>query len=418
MGLFISETEVAQLKKLSKKKIIPIIIIAIALVVLVVVFAFNNKGKTENKAEKKYLAIDKALSKQEAVLDNKYDNFVLPDSVQKVDTDNLYIITYDAPDVFTQQHKENFVKLMNNFSGKSFSEEDITDDFDLYIYDDDYIGVYTNLHSFDVTKKSSATARISNATGKEEVWHIDKVDMNASYDIGGEQYKVSEVVSDAEKFINENIKGILKPDEGLMLNYIQVCETYGEKEIIVKDENGQDIIYDPLIGIELEEHQKPEETNYFNLIYSLTIDGVPVDYDFGFTDLNEDGYMRGCFLVVTISKKGEIGGVRLSCYFDSTNKEVIDDEILTFESALNMASQHLADYKGYNIVEAGLRYCCPTNFGELKITYRPMWRMVLELYEFGYNGPNILQICVDAVTGEIYFCDNYEGIIKNPTDKD
>lgn len=398
--------------KILKKKStsIALIIVIVVILVAVVLFIFGSGSGKKNKNG--YLSLDEALAAQNDVLDNEYDNFILPDSVQEVDVQNLYMIHDDQTEiVMTQQHKEDFLKLMNSFSGKNYDLSQIIHDFDLRIADDDFIGVYTELKSFDITRTSCAIARINNATGNEMIINADNADFDSAYSIGGEDYKISEAVDIADKYIKENILSSLKSDEGFKLSYIQVCETYGEEGIYIKDEEGLDILYDVMAGIEIDESKLPEKTNFYNLIYSLTVDGVPVDNNGGFTPDNTNGFLRGSYFTVTVSKKGEIGAIKLSRYFDSTEKEAIEGKIISLESALEKASEYLAGYKKYEVSQIGMSYCCHTLFGEEDITYRPMWNIVLELKKFGYNGPQLIQICVDAVSGDIYLNDSFSGIL-------
>ena len=405
------------MKKLNKRIVVPITVIIAALVVLVAgFFIFKNKigSNTSGKREIEYLSVDEALQKQSNALENKYDNLTLPKSIETIDGNKLYIITSKLSDSVTQENKEDFVMLMGDFTGKSYEVSQIDDEFKVQmdLYDDEYIGSYTSLGSFDLTKKTTATARITNRTGQETVINANNADLNASYNIGGEEYNLSEALELSDKFLDEKISKYLKGDESYMLNYIQVCETYGEKEIHYTDQIGNDYIYDAQMDNTVPEGVAlPEKTNYYCFIYALTVDGVPVSVNTDFSDENEKGYMRGSYLAVTISKKGEVGSVSLNRYFDSTNKEPVNQKIISLDSALWMASDYLAGYRKYEVSQSGLSYCCVTKYGEEEITYRPMWRIVLEEKAFGDNGPAMWEVCVDALNGNIYFSETNSGII-------
>lgn len=404
MGLFISETEVVQLKKLSKKKIIPIIIIAIALVVLVVVFGVSKNSKKQNK-ESKYKSLDKVIAEQEDVLKNEYDNLILPDKITVVKPDKLYEIYMDRDNALkdtSDEAKSKIYPLIREFTNGAMEESDVyVDEANSFRFSFDeeknknYIGVINANGVGDITSKEAMYVRANTTKHKETIFVKYGENTDVTYDIAGEQYSVKDAIAYCEKYLKE-------------INYYNYCpEGFELKPSYV-------VVYGTK-GSEKEPPADAKETHYYKVYFDMYLDGVPLN-DTGC--INEEKYFSYSAFMMQIDKKDNVGCIQRLAQIVPQKKTELEGKFITLESCLKNVSEWLSKGHKYEVKEIGMRYCSIEEIGFTEKIARPYWRIVLQEYEGDeVSAVHSRSVYVDVQTGDMYLFDSKNGEMLTP-DKD
>lgn len=111
------------MKKLNKKRTIMLAIIFVALVVLISMFFISKAFSKKFDYEK----LETVLAEQESVLENKYENLILPENINIVNPDKLYEI-YEDMNISNDGSDEAFDKMypfIRDFTNGYVKEEDV-----------------------------------------------------------------------------------------------------------------------------------------------------------------------------------------------------------------------------------------------------------------------------------------------------
>lgn len=387
------------MKKLNKKRTIMLAIIFVALVVLISMFfisnAFSKKFDYEN--------LETVLAEQESVLENKYENLILPENINIVNPDKLYEI-YENMNISNDGSDEAFDKMypfIRDFTNGYVKEDDvyIGDDNDFRFGDNDgkckdYIGSVNGDGICDVTSLDAMYVR-ANMTQHIETISVKNGDnTDVTYDIAGEQYSVKDAIAYCEKYLEE-------------INYENYCpETFELKPSYV-------VVYRTK-GPEPEPSEDAKETYYYAIYFDMYLYGIPLN-DSG--TINEEKFFSSCKFMMQIDKKDNVGCIQRTAQIDPQRVTELKGKFITLESCLENASEWLSKGYEYEVKEIGMRYCSILEIGFKQRTARPYWRIVLD-ESFGTEATPVVSTCVyvDVQTGDMYWFNSASGDMITPDD--
>ena len=388
------------MKKLTKKKMIPIIIIVVALVILVVIFSISKIFSKDFDYEK----LETILAEQEDVLKNEYDNLILPDKINVVKPDKLYEIYMNRDDALkdtSDEAKSKIYPFIRDFTNGYIKEDDVyVDDVNSFRFGDKiaddwdiYIGVVSPFGGGgDVTSQSAMFVRKNTTELKQTIFVKYGEDTDVTYDIAGEQYSVKDAIAYCEKYLKE-------------INYYNYCpEGFELKPSYV-------LVFGTM-GNELEVSADAKETHYYKVYFDMYLDGVPLN-DTGC--INEEKYFSYSAFMMQIDKKDNVGCIQRLAQIVPQKKTELEGKFITLESCLENVSEWLSKGHKYEVKEIGMRYCSIEEIGFKEKIARPYWRIVLQEYEGDeVSAVHSRSVYVDVQTGEMYLFDSKNGEMLTP----
>ena len=203
----------------------------------------------------------------------------------------------------------------------------------------------------------------------------DSID-GISYKVAEQDYPIDEAVSYAEEFMHDTLMKYLINDDAVKPEKVYVFD--------LKNDN---------------------KAYYISLRHY--IGDLPVSSS-GEGEMMQP-HMAGCELYLAVEEPGKIGKISNSRYFSVSDKQKID-KLITLESAIAHAESVLAPFEVYKVKKISLEYCaredsCGKQSG---YEYHPMW--CLTLWESDQHNPYFLEqrkiLYVDAVTGAVMLWDD------------
>ena len=390
----------------------------------------------ESKADSDLVfdTVENATKNAASVLGNKYQNIVLPESIDipaanraytmsasryadegAVDTEELLkefaqIYVGEEPEFIFPQGLETVEVAEASLKYKGIPPED----YDKYIdyealerekekeiYDPDKSLAGTSIGKFHLEMFSGGTFygykvsdwiyRLSNDYASY-VYDLRNDDIEGvSFKVAEEDYPLTDALRLAEDFVRNDLMPIMKNDTDVKARAIYVYENFG----IEGDENTRGY----------------SEGNYRYIItFDHIIDGLPLSKA-GSGQTREE-HMAGSDFTVTIAVPGEISEVGNKMYPYVREKQECE-KIITLESALAHAEKVLAPFETYNVKEISLEYCAVeegvTGYQpNTSFEYRPMWCLVVAKYPAHYwYQPELRRVLyIDALDGTVRLWDD------------
>ena len=384
----------------------------------------------ERKAESDLVfdTVENVTKNAASVLENKYQNIVLPDSIEILVTDKAYTLSAsrfdDNVDVTEQVKKltkvvcgeeplslhaygvdppERFLNTLKRAGEdvdeflKRWSEEN--DGADFYegfkdqkpLVDEKRCMIAEDPEKYRVEYWSSGTFSVENygemgtdlnAQSSSYAYDVRKDDLNVSYSVGGKDYSLADALSFAEEYVNEKLMPFLVNDDLVRADKIYVSES--------KDAQGQTLGY------------------YYTVTFLHIIDGIPIS-DCGEGQMTSP-HMVGTQFYITIALPDRAGLIGNGMYFAVLEKKPVE-KLITLSSALAKAEKTLAPYGVYNIKRVSLEYCAREEAVSANAVqedtfyeYHPMWCLTVTEEEQMENGAPSQRtvLYIDAVSGNIY----------------
>ncbi|MBR6872347.1 MAG: hypothetical protein IKN17_02435 [Ruminococcus sp.] len=324
-----------------------------------------------------------------------YGNLILPAGSITNSAEAVYTFEADWGDaVLTEKHRETLAQVLSDFTGKSVDKKELARDGSYgYRYSDDEVaGFIVSTGSFGVSRTDSGTAVLNNYAGTERVIHLDRGENTGiSYPVNGVSCSVDDAVADSEAYLQRlGIEKYLSPGERLSPKCVSVIKTYGsvprEDEEVIPD---------------------TQPTYCYRIYYSILKDGIPYTETGGIPSEDGKGFPYSSFFSTVITEKGKVGAVEFQAYITAGEKTQYNGELLSCKGALDRLSDYLAEYKEYQVPEVGAVYCAIAREGDGKLSYRPMWRVILEEYPEDANIQLLVNAAyIDMINGDIYVFDD------------
>lgn len=317
----------------------------------------------------------------------KHDNLAFKCVPEPIAAENVYDIkmTYGLN---TEAGKEDFerMKALN----KTVFDRDIPDSLiQVNYYSKDMVEAVDNDNCLNY-------GMLSHGSPSFELYNFDNDLIESVTDIVLESFSLDSYPKDAVKMIHggeftvdkaiEQADGILKKLEEI--NAFDKGETHKLSHIGVGDYQGKG--------------------NMIVVHYSQCRYGIPVE------DANVcTSQTRTSFFEVWFYGDNDPFVITNFCSGYETESSALDD-IIPLSGAEVLAADGLAPEMVYDVTDAELRYLCLWDINDLKevIEYHPVWCFTLEeLPEIWYGRYfERKMLYVDAVTGELYFCDPTMGL--------
>jgi len=172
---------------------------------------------------------------------------------------------------------------------------------------------------------------------------------------------------------------------------------------------------------------KTSEGNVINLFYRKKVCGVYLNSD-GLLNFDpKSDELRYSYFDISFIGDNDVYFIR-NTFSDILEKgEKVD--IMPYSEARQRVGNGLAKNMVYTVTEAGLRYTCIYKQLEKQQEYHPMWCFVLEDHNLEHRTYKEEQLMtdekvdssqyykrvtafVDAVTGDLYYCDPFDGVLS------
>ena len=376
-----------------------------------------------------YDTVENVTKNAASVLGNKYQNIVLPDSIDIPVTDKAFTMRAgrDVPVEDIENGKVDVAKGLEDFAmmfvgekpehvracglnipevDEYFSERlgfNFVRDPEAYAHqvqrfsprealESDGIGKY-NIEFYGSGTISAAKYTDDwnfRHTGEDAafVYDLEKDDISGiSYSVAGQDYLLSDAVSLAEDFVRGKLMPFLKNDDDVKALKIYVFEGFGD-----------------------EAYGFAEGNYYYYISFSHIIGGIPVSLSG--TGQAFSGHMVGTEFKIGIDIPGEITEVMNGMYPYVIEKKE-QKELITLESALAYAEYVLAPFEVYKVKNISLEYCAyeqgiNEDSYEPTYEYRPMW--CLTIVEYPQHKRWQLEykktLFIDAIDGTIRLWDD------------
>ena len=383
------------MKKKTVKAIM--IIIVIAFIILIGYMLIKHKNTKINTASVKEIS-----SQLKNYKFGEYDNLKFDCEVKNISFKNVYSSVEITP-YQTSSNKKEYEELKKKAAG--FINDVTSTDINTKYFDDDIIyreadldhciydsgDIYADYYAdgsfiLNDTRKLNISAGDELSQQETIIKKFKAYDDISSYNynIGGEEYKLSDAVKFADSFITDKLKKYLNNGDTPVLSDIAVINS--------NDFGG----------------------NAFILRYSHTIDGIYVDDSF-MSDLEND-FLRGTYLQIVICKKDHISMIQNMYYYSVLGSDAID-AIIPLTKSVELLSQALAPNTKYTVTECELKYVCITNYKDNNIYMHPMWTFVIDErssdeYEPGDDYFGKTTAYIDALTGEHFMFIPGQGLVK------
>ncbi len=398
-------------KKTRKFIIAAAIIVAVAAVVFVICFfIFRNR-----EPKLVYKTLDEVIAEAPDVLDKKYENIKLPDtlSIDNVPKE-LYTFTTRI-DVPIEETKKLMVDITNASNTFSITENDLNVDPNSGSMFYEYFNVFSEI-PFDESEYTDKMYYSRSGGGetfmlicpylvreaygyglREKYYKLGTDDISdVVYSVFGEQYTAQQAIDYADSVV-EKYKDYLLADDDK--------ETIKAKYLIIAKNDCQG------------EHK--DEYSYI-VRYAYYYDGVEISTDGAITYAEGTEFEYSPQMVdIVISKPDCLTLIdKYTTTYDMQCQKIDEDKFVTLESALDRASFILAPKFIQNITDVEIVYVARQDFTknprdkhlwetEPVISYRPMWRLKTNIDHSDQNYmPCGRDLYIDMVTGEIVLHDD------------
>ena len=393
------------------------------------------ESKPESRPESPLVfdTVENVTGNAASVLGKKYQNIVLPESIDIPVTDEAYIMTAGrfVPEADIKSGKVDVAKDLEDFAlmfagekpehvrscGTAIPEvdeyfikrtgSDYKIDPESYKKQKQYFSPEQALESDGIGKYNIefyGSGSISAAkytddwnfrhTGDDAafVYDLEKDDITGiSYSVAGQDYPLTEAVSFAESFVREKLMPFLRNDDRVRALKIYVFEGFGDEAYGLTPGN-----------------------YYYYILFEHYTGGLPLSTA-GAGQQRKD-HLVNTELVIGIDIPGEVTEVK-NCY-PYVSKKRPAEKLLTLESALAHAEYVLAPFEVYKAKKITLEYCAVEAGTSQPLTetvyeYHPTW--CLTLAESSQHKRWRLEsrklLCIDAVDGTVRLWDDSQATI-------
>lgn len=361
--------------------------------------ARNTEEKCNNNYDIiKHTTLSNVYSSAEAVLNNKYDNLIMPENICFKTPEKLYnfsiMQTEENIDKNSDENKiiENkFIKLITDYSGETPKNNDII--FNVYDYESvvftEY--TYTDDNNFLYSYNSNGSFSINDNNFDE-----GKAQMERCLSFG---------FTDSFNNIDE-INGFTVSEA------LDICQ----KKVINKITDS--INEDKLEPYSISKFKNSDGTHSYYIVYSKEYLGLNLS-ESGEYIFADSGFMKPSYLCIKIHDDKKIYSIinmYSNVYDKSTIKEIKEDSYISLETACSLLSDYLAKYNVYNIEKIDITYCMPTRFeaNTSNLVYKkylPCYEITLQSKLQTNGGANLTPrktAYIDMVTGDIFLSDSID----------
>lgn len=358
----------------------------------------HQKAEDVKKTDMKYVSIDHILDNQTRILSKTYQNLEFQETVHLEQPDSVSVLSLTITNSFGT--KEKLADLCFAFFGNDKYREKIVrmDNLPEWLHE----GIFA--FNYDSDKEDHATVSDSGflacykkkserfTNNRQTICHVDwDENMDAVYDIGGEQVSIQEAVNYVNDWCNKNWI-IFEPEYTYQVKTVYVCKT-----------NKKGYYY------------------YFDVCKFYK--GMPFD-DIDFYINGDKLYSRNS-LDVVMEHKNELSFFRNNNNsYNIVKEKTYNDKLIGLEQAVLLVQEKMSGAQKFEIADIDLKYVLCSDMTEDEaaeahtsnyapgspLTARPVWSFILDYQpskeeEKSYPWPRKF-INVDMISGEILYRDS------------